>query len=73
MPIHILDDDNNYIYVALICNSMVCCIIWINSAHNVGMKSVIVQGAIQHYYILALQALLIPNTTANHSITYTNI
>ena len=45
MPIHFIDG-NNYNYVGLICNSVVCCNIWINSARNAGMKNVIVQGAL---------------------------
>ena len=42
-PIHFIDsNEDNYNYIGLICNSMVCCSIRINSAHNAGMKSAIV-------------------------------
>ena len=68
MPIHFIDG-NNYNYVGLICNSVVCCNIWINSAHNAGMKNVIMQGAL--YFFYTLLALLILNTTAaNHTQIY---
>ena len=70
MPILFINGNNNYNYIGLICNSMVCRSIWINSAHNAGMKSV---SAVPHtitIFIPALLALLIPNTTANHTITY---
>ena len=50
----------------------------INSAHNAGMKIVIVLGCTSHYYnflprtitifLPALLTLLIPNTTANHTV-----
>ena len=53
---------------------MVCCSIWINSTYNAGMKSVMGLAAPHTFTIFlpALLALLIPNTTANHTITYTN-
>ena len=54
---------------------MICCSIWINSAHNAGMKSVIVHGADPHTITIFLPAsliLLISKNTANHTITYTN-
>ena len=40
-------------------------------ASNVGRKLVIVQGAAEHYYCFlpALRVQLIPNTTANHTVT----
>ena len=38
-PIHFINGNEDY--VGSICNSMVCCSIWINSACNAGMKSVI--------------------------------
>ena len=44
----------------------------INSASNAGGKIVIVRGAAEHYYSIflpALRELLIPNTTANHTVT----
>ena len=54
---------------------MVCCSIWINSASNASMNSVIVLGYALDYYNFptSLPALLILNTTANHTITYANI
>ena len=59
------------------CDLVVYVIVWlavvfgINSASNAGKKIVIVRGAAEHYYnfIPALRALLIPNTTANHTVT----
>ena len=54
---------------------MISCIVFgINSSRNAGWKTVIVLGFTSHYYSFppALLALLIPNTTANHTITYTN-
>ena len=61
-------------HVRLICNSMGCCSIWINCTRNAGRK-LIVLGFASHYYnfLPALLAQLIPNTTAPHPITYTNI
>ena len=44
---------------------MFCCSIWINSAHNSGMKFSAVPCTIPTFPT-ALLALLIPNTTANH-------
>ena len=73
MPIHFINgnEGNYYYYVGLICNSMVCCSIWIDSAHNAGMKSVIVLSYTITIFLPALLTLIIPNTTANHTITYT--
>ena len=54
---------------------MVYCSIWIDNAHNAGLKSVIALGAEPHNITIFLPAsvtLLIPNTTAKHTITYTN-
>ena len=50
MPIHFINSNDNYNYVGLICNSMVCCSIWINSARNAGMKSITVLSCASHYY-----------------------
>ena len=45
----------------------------INCTRNAGRKLVIVQGTAEHYYsfLPALRVQLIPNTAANHTITYT--
>ena len=59
-----------YNYIRLICNSII--VFGINSACNAGMKNVIVLSCALHYILHALLALLIPNTTTNHTITYTN-
>ena len=49
-----------------------CCL---DSPCNAGMKIVIVLCCASHYYtfLSGLLALLIPNTTVNHTITYTNL
>ena len=46
----------------------------INSLRNAGWKTVIVLGLASTIivFLLAILALLIPNTAANHTITYTN-
>ena len=67
-PIYYID--SNYNYVGLICNSMVCCSIWINSASNAVMRHVTLLCTI---FLPPLLGLLISNTTANHTITYTNV
>ena len=43
--------------IGLICNSMVCC--------SIAHRTITI-------FLPALHALLIPNTTPNHTITYTN-
>ena len=71
-PIQFIDMNYNYNYVGLICNSMVCCGIWINSAHSAGMKSVICSALLcltllqfsylhySHYYFQTLYTYSLP-------------
>ena len=56
---------------------LVYVIVWVavvfgvNCVSNAGRKFVIVLGAAEHYYCFlpALRVQLIPNTTANHTVT----
>ena len=75
ISIHFIDDNNNYNYVGLIYNSMICSSIWINNACNAGMISVIVLGCTSHYYNVptCITRTINSNTTANHTITYTKL
>ena len=50
MPFSVGSSKGNYNYVVLICNSMICCSIWINNARSAGVKSVIVLSCALHYY-----------------------
>ena len=56
-----------YVYVIV----WVTVIFGINCVSNAGRKLVIVRGAAEHYYCFlpALLVQLIPNTTANHTVT----
>ena len=58
-------------------HQLVYVIVWvavvfgINCVSNAGRKLVIVRGTAEHYYCFlpALREQLIPNTTANHTVT----